>query len=290
MKTRSRRRGIPSPRPPFIFFLFLALLVGPGEIRAQEPAILTVDAFALGAGSVQLSYGAEYSAKEEDVTVNNSPPAIPPTPSPFLTRLMPLSARIGVSHNVDLIFGWRGRLIGSVDNGQTYRDWGDPSVITKITLTDTGLVSAAGLLIGVKLPSARYLPARLGSDAMDAYFLATFSHRFGRGEFRANAGVGIIGDPRFTGSQDDIFTGSALVLARAVEQFAIYTELYGFTGPRENDDKLQLRGGASFDAPFATLSVYALGRIAGNRYDFSTAFLATPEWGIGASLTHRFNW
>ena len=264
----------------------LLLLAFTSSAAAQEPAILTADAFALGAGTVQLSYGAEYSVKDAGFVL----PVYPPMPGEVreLTRLFPLSIRIGVAANVDVIVGWRGRLIARTGGDATYTDWGDPSVFTKITLTDTGRPFAAGVLFGVKIPSARYLPARLGSDAMDAWFLAASAWRFVNGEIRLNAGAAIVGDPRFTGSQDDMITGSALALWRPLTGAAFFVELYGFTGPKEEDDKLQLRGGTSLDAPFGTFSLYALGRVAGSPYDFSTAFLGTPEWGIGASLSHRF--
>lgn len=298
MKSGSRRPELSAPRPPGAarvhrarVLLFLAFLAGPGPLRGQEPAILSADAFALGAGRVEVSYGAEYVVKDGrlDAVFEGGSHTLPALR--YLTRVLPFSVRIGVSANVDVIVGWRGGLIARPDIGPSHSDWGDPSLTTKITLTDTGGPAAAGILFGVKLPSTRYLPAGLGSDAMDAYLLATVSRRFAPGgELRANAGVGIVGDPRFAGSQDDIFTGSAMALWRPAERLALFAEVYGFTGPREDDDKLQLRGGGSFESPIGTVTLYGLTRLAGNPYDFGTAFAGSPEWGIGGSLTHRFAW
>ncbi len=287
-----------APRPPGAahprrarVLLLVAFLAGHGALRAQEPAILSADAFALGAGRVEISYGAEYAVKDDrlDIIYEDGSHSLPPLR--YLTRVLPFSVRIGVSPNVDVIVGWRGGLIARPDIGASRSDWGDPSLTTKITLTDTGGPAAAGILFGVKLPSTRFLPAGLGSDAMDAYLLATVSRRFApRGEVRANAGVGIIGDPRFAGSQDDILTGSALAHWRPADRVALFAEMWGFTGPREDDDKLQLRGGGSFESPIGTVTLYGLARLAGNAFDFGTAFAGSPEWGIGGSLTHRFGW
>jgi hypothetical protein len=252
-----------------------------GPARAQEPAVLTADAFPLGKGVVRLSFGFERSGKDD---------SHPAGELRSLTRILPASARFGLSDNVDVIAIWRGRLVAETGDGTGYEDWGDPSLFTKITLTDTGLPYAAGVLFGFKLPSSRFLPARLGSDAMDGYLLAAFTHRSGGFEARANAGLGVIGDPRNTGSQDDILTGSVLALWRPGGGVEIHAEAYGFTGPKEEDDKLQLRGGASVGLPFGTLTAYGFGRIAGSAYDFATAFTGSAAWGVGASLSHTFGW
>ncbi|HLF13410.1 MAG TPA: hypothetical protein VI932_00790, partial [Bacteroidota bacterium] len=100
----------------------LLLLAFTFSAAAQEPAVLTADAFALGAGSVQLSYGVEYSAKDAASVSFDDPRTLPPALR-YLTRALPMSARIGVAANVDVIVGWRGRLIARTGGDATYTDW-----------------------------------------------------------------------------------------------------------------------------------------------------------------------
>ena len=255
---------------------FPLMMIAPASFAAGGPGIITVPATSLGPGRMEVSYGLDYSVKN----------GVDAGDLRKLTRVLPLSVRFGVSRGVDVIVGWRGGLIARSADGAKYSDWGDPSVSTKITLTDSGRPVAAGLMFGFKIPSTRYLPHRLGSDAADVYIQAVAAQIFSGGEFRVNAGVAISGDPRFAGSQDDMLTGSAILMITPAGPFGVFVELAGFTGPKEDDDKLQCRGGTSFDAGFGTVTLYGNAQLAGNARDFGTAFEATGSWGIGASLTH----
>jgi len=257
-----------------LFCIPLLAAVSPGQ---EPPACVTVPASALGTGNVLVSYGA-------DLGVKNGVAAGEPA---RLWRVLPVTARVGVSSNVDVTASWRGRLIARSSDGAPHADWGDPSLFTKVTLTDSGATPAAAVSFGFKVPSTRYLPHRLGSDAADLYFRALGSTTFSGGEVRFHLGAAIVGDPRFTGSQDDMLTGSVMLIVRPAGGWDLFGELHGFTGPKEEDDKLQLRGGAGVDAGFGTVSVYGNARLAGSAIDFGTAFEATGSWGVGLSVTHR---
>lgn len=253
--------------------------------RGQEPSVLTVDPRPIGRGAVELSWGAEYAEKPDTDYLEDAPGRFAPVE---LTRILPFSVRAGISSNADVIVSWRGRLSASDATGRRMEDWGDPSIFTKITFTDSASPASAGALFGFKIPSSRYLPARLGSDAMDGWILATAGRRWERVELRINAGLGILGDPLHTGSQDDVLTGSAYASVEPPAAPALFAEVHGFTGPKEDDDKLQLRGGLSVGTPVGTVTAYGFCQAAGDESDFGTAFVATASWGFGASLTHRF--
>jgi len=218
-----------------------------------------------------------------DITVKNG---VGPDGLQRLWRVLPVVVRVGVSSNVEVIGSWRGGLVARSTDGTKHSDWGDPSVFTKVTLTDTGSPIPIGVMFGFKIPSTRYLPHRLGSDATDLYFQLLASHTSGRAEIRVSGGAAIIGDPLHAGSQDDLLTGSAMVIVRPADTWGLFGELRGFTGPKEDDDKLQFRGGAGFDAGIGTMTLYGNARLAGSTIDFGTAFEATGSWGCGVSLSH----
>jgi hypothetical protein len=270
-------RRVPNRSLLFAFsFAFSFTLVSVSG--AQEgPAGISVPAAGLGTGRMLAGYGVDLAVKE----------GVGQGELRRLWRVFPFAVRMGVSPNVDVIAAWRGGLVARSGDGEKHSDWGDPSVFAKITLTDSGSPLSAGAMFGFKVPSTRYLPHRLGSDAADLYFQAIAGRSFGGGEIRLNAGVAIIGDPRFAGSQDDMLTGSATFIVRPADGWEMFTGLYGFTGPREDDDKLQLRGGVGVGAGIGTVTVYGNARLAGSPVDFGTAFEGTGSWGIGASMTHH---
>jgi len=203
-----------------------------------------------------------------------------------LWRVLPAVVRLGVSRNVEVIGTWRGGLVARAADGEGHSDWGDPSLFTKISLTDSGAPVGAGVMFGFKIPSTRYLPHRLGTDATDLYFRLLVTGRSGPLEFRVNGGAAIIGDPLHTGSQDDLLTASSMIVIRAASRWTVFGELAGFTGPKEDDDKLQFRGGAAFGAGFGSVALYGNAQLAGTRADFGTAFEGTASWGFGLSVTH----
>jgi len=106
-------------------------------------------------------------------------------------------------------------------------------------------------------------------------------------EGRLNVGAAIVGDARAAGSQDDMLAGSAMLVARPGPGWSVFAEICGFTGPKEDDDKLQFRGGAGADAGFVAVSLYGNARLAGTPVDFGTAFEATGSWGLGVSFSHN---
>jgi len=126
--------------PPAIL---LATLIISSPSPAQEgPAVVSLPATALGPGRILLSYGADLSVKSAAAGEELG----------RLWRVLPISLRIGISRNVDVIGSWRGGLVARSADGGKHCDWGDPSFFTKITLTDTGGPTAAALAFGFKVP------------------------------------------------------------------------------------------------------------------------------------------
>lgn len=262
-------------------------------LPAQEPSLFTADPFPVGAGRVLVSAGVEHVVKDADPGVAGGAGDAGPVPPRLrrLTRIPTFLARAGAAENVDVIAGWSGRLFAADAGGASHADWGDPFLAASIAVAGAGGPSVVAVLFGVKLPSTRYLPAGLGNDATDAFFLGSWGGRFDRFEARVAAGAAIVGDPRNTGSQDDLLAGSASGVWRASDGVSLLAELFGFTGPREGDDKLRLRAGVSVAPgggppnPGWSVTLHGLGRIAGDRRDFATAFLGTADWGFGATVT-----
>lgn len=266
---------------PFMALNLVCAVFSAQASFAQRPVLQTFDAAALGAGTVRISAGADYARKSG---------SFPDDEMSRLLRLCALDLRVGVARNVDVTAGWRGRLIAESEDGTSYSDWGDPTLSTKVVLTDSGaLRPALALLSEVKLPSTRHLPHRLGSDATDFYFRVLLSHHLDRFILHVNAGFGIIGDPRAPGSQDDIFTGSVAFMVRPAEAVHLFTELYGFTGARENDEKLQIAAGVSAGLGEGEITFSARRKVSGTAFDFSTGFDASELWGIALGYSHRFD-
>jgi len=266
--------------PTLTTLLAVALLVTTLPSPAQEwPAGTAVPAAAIGKGRLEVSAGSDLGGK------NGAAPDEPAR----LWRVLPAGFRIGVARNVEVAGTWRGGLLARSGDGMDHSDWGDPSLFTKITITDSGSASAAAVMFGFKIPSTRHLPHKLGSDAADLYFRFLASRESGPVEIRMNGGVAIIGDPRYAGSQDDLLTGSAMFIVRPADGWTGFVEMWGFTGPKDDDDKAEFRGGAGFDAGFGKVGMYASARVAGSPVDFGTAFEASGSWGVGFSFSRVFD-
>ncbi len=262
--------------PTLSTVLAVVLLVTARPSPAQEwPAGTAVPAAAIGKGRLEVSAGFDLGVKN----------GVGPDEPARLWRVLPAGIRIGVARNVEIAGTWRGGLLARSGDGEQHSDWGDPGLFTKITFTDSGSTSSAGVMFGFKIPSTRHLPHKLGSDAADLYFRFLASRESGPAELRVNCGVAIVGDPRFAGSQDDLLTGSAMFILRPGDGWTWFGELCGFTGPKDDDDKVQFRGGAGFDAGFGKVGLYGNARVGGGPVDFGTAFDASGSWGVGISFS-----
>lgn len=262
----------------YVFFSVLSLVLC-ARLEAQRPLVRTIDAAALGSGRAEIVAGAEYAWKGPSVTDPDAD---------RLLRLFPVEARFGAAKNVDVVAGWRGRLIARTGGGTRYTDWGDPYLATKVVLTDSAArAPAVALWWEVKIPSTRYLPARLGSDATDVFFRFLFTHASSSVTVRVNAVFGIIGNPRAPGSQDDIYGGSLMLQTNPAGWAWAFAELSGFTGPREDDDKLQAAAGFGIAAGEGEIGVSVRRRLSGSPVDYGTAFEMSEMWGIAAVYAHR---
>jgi hypothetical protein len=265
-------------KPILLGLLSVLLLSSSASARQSGPR--TVGAATMGAGILEAGIGAEYAAKA------NAPFAGAPR---TLWRVPSVSIRWGAAANVDFRFEWSGRLLAGYAGGGKGSDWGDPVVSTVITaLGEEGARPALGLRTAVKLPSTSFLPYYLGSDQTDFFCSLLASRHWGGAELRLNLGLGIIGNPRELGSQDDIYSLSAALLVPAGEGLTLFGEAYGMSGYKEDDDKLLLRSGLS--GAFGPWRVDLFGgvRAAGSTMDFGPAFTASEDWSAGITIAKRF--
>ena len=256
--------------------LYGLLILSLKTSQAQHPVVLTEDALTLGKDSVDAGVGVEYRAKQE-------------APEPDLhtseLRLFVLAAHFGVAENVNFDLDWRGRLVGRTKSDTHASDWGDLSVATKINLLgERTLTPALGIRTAVKLPNTSYLPNKLGSDQTDFYFSLLASKSFASIVARLNLGLGILGNPRAAGSQDDIYIVSGTVIVPLFTGWSAFVETYGFTGYKEDDDKFLGRLGIWSNILGMRLNAYGSFRIAGNNRDFSSAFESSEDWSAGLFL------
>lgn len=255
-----------------------ALLSMPASARQTGPRI--VGASTLGAKLLEVGVAAEYAAKAD------APFAGAPV---TLWRVPSLSIRWGAAENVDFRFEWAGRLLAGYAGGARGSDWGDPVISTVITaFAESGARPALGLRTAVKLPSTSYLPYYLGSDQTDFFCALLAARHFGGAEARLNLGLGIIGNPRELGSQDDIYSAGFAFLVPAREGIALFAEMFGVIGYKADDDKLMVRSGASGEFGPWRVDLFGGVRAAGSNGDFGPAFMASEDWSAGIALAKRF--
>jgi hypothetical protein len=256
-------------------FLFILLLVV--NICSAQQHILTREAQALGNGLIHVGLGTELLLKK------SSP--FPQAPK-SLWKIPTFTVRGGVSDNVNFELDWSGRLQSTADSNGNGSDWGDLTISTLITfISEDETTPALGMKTSVKLPSTSYLPYFLGSDQTDFYFTMLGSKHFSGIETRLNVGLGILGSPRELGSQDDIYIGSMAILFPLFADGKMFIEGYGYTGYRDDDDKILLRSGLTVSVSSIDLSLYGSVRIAGNNRDFAGAFLQSEDQSFGIMLT-----
>ncbi len=256
----------------FLFILLLAV-----NISSAQQHILTREAQALDTGLIRVGLGTELLLKK------SSP--FPQAPK-SLWKIPTFIVRAGVSDNVNFELDWSGRLQSTADSNGNGSDWGDLTISTLISfINESEATPALGMKTSVKLPSTSYLPYFLGSDQTDFYFFLLGLKRFDNFETRLNLGLGILGSPRELGSQDDIYIGSAAILFPLFTDGKMFIEGYGYTGYRDDDDKILLRSGITMTVSSFDVSVFGSVRIAGNNRDFAGAFLQSEDRSFGILLT-----
>jgi hypothetical protein len=252
--------------------LFVLFLLPVQFSFGQHPVILSEDAQTLGAFRVDVGAGAEFYNKVESMT-----PADPKTE----LRAGILSARFGVAPNVNFDVEWKGGLFATMRRGDREFEWGDLVVATKINVFDEqGDAPSVGIRSSVKLPNTPYLPNKLGNDFTDYYFHVLGTKSIGGAELRFNGGLGIVGNPRGGTRQIDIYMGSVAAILSLGDHRA-FVELYGFTGPIADADKLLARVGFMVNAAGLQWNVFSSARIGGNRVDIGSAFEASQDWSVG---------
>ena len=257
------------------------LLLLSASSYAQRPALRTYGAGTLGGGLIEITVGSEYSAK--------SAAPFPEAPR-TLWKVPMFSVRWGAAANVDFEFAWSGKLLAGYAGGSRGSDWGDPVVGTVFRAFDEhDGVPAVGLRTAVKLPSTSFLPYYLGSDQTDFSFALVASRHAGTVEMLLDLGLGIIGNPRELGSQDDIYIASAALVIPAGEGIKLFLEGYGMSGYKEDDDKLLVRSGALSQFGCWHVNVYGSVRAAGSNKDFGAAFSSSEDWSAGVSCSKDFS-
>ncbi|MEP0823080.1 MAG: transporter [Ignavibacterium sp.] len=254
-------------------FAGLALALAATNVCAQNPVFFTESPSTMGKGTIRIGLGIEYLTR--DVSPSDGIPAT-------LVRFLGGSIRGGVSENVNFDVIWRGGLLAGYGDGSSRFDWGDLFIWTKINLIgavkgQTGLAFRTG----IKLPSTRYNPGKLGNNQMDYHTQIIVSRSFGRHELRGMAGFSIIGDPQTAGSQDDVFSAAIASIHSLNEWLDIFVEMYGRKGYQDHDGKLVGRLGVINSSEAWTWSVYGLVRLAGDHYDFGSAFDCSETWSVG---------
>lgn len=260
--------------------ILLALACVPASSYAQGSALRTYGAKTLGESRLEIGVGAAYRTRGE------APFAGAPL---SLWQVPTVTARWGAAGNVDIEFNWSGRLLARYVGGSDGSDWGDPVIGTVVTVSEEGdALPALGLRTAVKLPSTSFLPYYLGSDQIDFFATLLGSRHIGPVEARMNIGLGILGNPRELGSQDDVYIASLAVLVSVGTRMRIFAEGYGMSGYKADDDKLLVQSGltARFDA--WQFSVFGGIRAAGTNGDFGAAFSASEEWSAGFSCSKEF--
>lgn len=261
----------------------VALLAALSSVQAsaQRPALRTDGAATIGRGRIEIGAGVEYLTRSAEPF-----PGAPVS----VWRVPTFTARWGAASNVDLEFEWSGRLLAGYAGGADGSDWGDPVIGTVVTAVEEGeSLPAIGLRTAVKIPSTSFLPYYLGSDQTDVTFAILATRHLGRVEARLNIGLGILGNPRELGSQDDVYIVGAAVLVPVGEQWRLFAEGYGMSGYKSDDDKLLVRSGMTAEFGSWGLRLFAGVRVAGSGRDFGAAFLASEDWSAGVSCAKEFS-
>jgi hypothetical protein len=183
---------------------------------------------------------------------------------------------------VDFDLDWRGGLFAELENGARHFDWGDLSVSTRILLLQEEQARPAiGIRSTVKLPNTSFHPVRLGTNETDYSICLLLTKHFSQVETRLNAAFTILGDPLSKDSQNDVYAFSAAGIAHMESWLRFFLEWHGFTGYKEDDDKLVVRAGTSLSFAGAEWHAFGSVRVLGNNRDFGTAFDSSQNWSVG---------
>ncbi len=264
-----------------IYCLMFLLTFSLSSVYSQRPIILTESALTLGQGTLEAAIGIEYFKKQQA-------PSIDLPESEY--RLMTTALHWGVADNVDFNLDWRGGLLATLETGATKFDWGELTISTRINLTQEGMIAPAlGIRSAVKLPETRYWPHKLGTDETDYFLNLTLTKHVMEVETRLNVGFGILGDPQFKDTQDDVLIVSAAEIIPVSDATRAFIELYGFTGPMDDDDKLVVRFGGWTNFAGVQWNIYGSARLVGTNRDWGAAFDFSESWSLSFAVKKDFS-
>lgn len=174
------------------FFIFII-----SASAANLKPLVTIDACALPKGQVEFRLGGSYSKDRW---------------FPFERRST--DRREAELPSIDLTIGLTDDIEVDLSYSAIYReferfswDWdsGDLSIMGKVRIwKETPDIPNISLAVCTKLPNADY-NKRFGTDEFDFFSLLLLSKYVKKVSLFANAGLGILGNPLRTNSQDDIF-------------------------------------------------------------------------------------
>ena len=250
-------------------------------VLAQRPVLLTESAVTTPKYQVDFFLSSEYLRKQQTSS---------PTTPLIMARVGMIGWHQGISENVNLDIDWRGYLFATLRNGSKVNDWGDATIATRIQFNSEKVFTPAfGLRTAVKLPNTKYLPYGLGSNQTDFFAHLLMTKHLGVVETRLNVGLGIIGDPKNPGAQDDLSMASGALIVSATSWLTWFAEGYGFMGYLDDDDKLVARSGCTVILPGFEVNLFGSYGVLGSHVDVAGAFESSERWSAGLALKVSFD-
>ena len=260
-----------------------------GEARAQQRPLITEDVDIISPGSIRIQAGVDFdqhvrypvSGLEGD-----------------LTRAPVIGVAIGLAPNVQIeVQGTAQNFLAinsrtrssiplSIDaTANSTHDTGDFTLWTKIKLrNETAHAPSIGFRFGVELPNSNQATG-IGLNQTNAYGQVLFGKKFGqngRVNTFGNLGIGIIGVPNQSFSQNDVLTYGLAGIVRLNKTFSAVGEVNGRVNTRPGSGPLGTESQGE-----ARLGMQV--RASGLRFDFAgikglTQF--SPRSGVTVGVTY----
>ncbi|MEA3328612.1 MAG: transporter [Candidatus Omnitrophota bacterium] len=257
--------------PYLIFFLSVLSLTISMPAYAGRP-LVTEDVDILSPGDVEIELGVEYldspgigfSARETDRKF---------VKSPVLGMNIGLGEIVEIQADFDMIY---------LDQAGISNEYahGDLRLWTKIlAVEESDSRPGLGMRFGSKLPNAEDEDGR-GTDETDFFASMLLSKHFDNFYVHLNLGLGILGDPNQTNSQDDVMIyGLAFELPLEETFLTLTAEVSGQAFSNENNNISSARAGFRYDVTEDFI------------WDvFGGAGLTdeSENWSAGTGFTYRF--
>jgi hypothetical protein len=253
----------------FSFNLFLILFFPVRGLAETLYPLSSLDAHTLPKGKLEVRLGAKYMEDRwfpfEGKNTNRRELYLPY-----------VSLNVGIADNVEVHFDYPYIFL---DSDRTNSDWdsGDITLGVKMNLVkETSKFPALSLDFTTKLPNADY-DKRFGTDETDFFIVALLAKRIWNLNIFTNTGLGIIGDPTDTNSQDDVFVYGVGVKYYLLSKLDVVAEINGW-------------GFSSEDNNYSVSTIGAQYQLSSHwRIDTGVHFGLTDEsedWGISLGLTY----